>query len=105
MYFRYRLEESCKKLKIYTEENGNLLEEKKKLFERVQELNLNLTELRNENHKLKELKQKDKDEFLENIRIQKVKSDTLAQCFQVLFEFNSVFHYKYEIVKGKIFFK
>ncbi|KAK6633309.1 hypothetical protein RUM44_003910 [Polyplax serrata] len=77
-----RLEESSKKLQKLLEENKTLQEEKKRFFGRVQELNSVVTELRNENHNLKEAKQKENEEHAEALRMQKLQSETLAQCFQ-----------------------
>lgn len=77
------MEESSKKMQKLSEENCALLDEKKRLFSRVQDLNIAVTDLRNENQILKEAKQKENEEHAEAFRIQKLQADTLAQCFQV----------------------
>lgn len=77
------MEDTSTKLQKVTEENEILKEEKKRLFARVQELNSMVTELRDEAHDLKEVKQRESEEHAEALRMQKLQSETLAQCFQV----------------------
>lgn len=78
-----RLEDSTKKMQQLVEENANFLEEKTRLFTRVQELTNLVTELREQNHELKDNRLKEMEEHAEQLRMQKVQSETLAQCFQV----------------------
>lgn len=65
------------------EENGIFLEEKTRLYTRVQELTNAITELREQNQELKEARLKENEGSKEIIRMQKLQSDTLAQCYQV----------------------